>query len=249
MKKTVIVIGVIAIVAVVGFACFKMFGNGDPLIPGIIEQPIGNGEEDQDGLAAKVTIEAVSVRNKIGNIDIENEYPIIKSFNNKDFENNINTKIAGNIADYRSEISHIVDELTPDTKLYRYITTFDRYNWGDYLTLIINQDYQTGGIRSNTWKDIYNINAKTERIIYLADVFEPTTNYEEAILNVINENSKVDFIGGEGLKKISIYQKFYIKDGKLVIYFDPSEVASAKYGALEYEMPFTLGSDGFFKVD
>lgn len=251
MKKTVIVIGVIAIVAVVGFACFTMLGNDGPEGPNLIDNrnPQGESGEVVNGLASLVTIEPVTVENKIGNIDIDNTYPVIKSFTNKDFENNINTKIAGNIADYRAEISHVVDDETPDTKLYRYITSYDRYNWGDYLTLVINQDYQTGGIRSNTWKDIYNINAKTERIIYLADIFEPTTNYEEAIMNVINENSKVEFIGGEGLKKLSTYQKFYIKDGKLIIYFDPSEVASAKYGALEYEMPFTLGSDGYFKVD
>ena len=251
MKKTVIVLSVIAIAAAVGFACFTMRLEEGPTPPDLIDNrnPLDGSGEVDNGFASTVIIEAVNVENRIGNIDIDNTYPVIKSFKNKEFENSINTKIAGNISDYRAEISHIVDEETPDTKLYKYITTFDKYTWGDYLTLVINQDYQTGGIRSNSWKDIYNIDTKTEQIIYLADIFSPTVDYENEIINEIIANSDVEFMGGEGLKKLPDNQKFYIKDGKLIIYFDPSEVASAKYGALEFEMPFTLGADGYFKVD
>lgn len=251
MKKTVIVVVVIAIVAVLGFACFTMFGNNATGVPSIdpgLNLPVPNSGETDDSLAAKVVVEAVSVKNKVGNIEIDNEYPVIKSFKNKNFENSINTKIASNLADYRAEISHMVDDYTPDTKLYKYVTEYERYNWDKYLTLVINQDYQTGGIRSNTWKEIYNIDVTTERIVYLADLFDATTDYEKAIIDEITAVSKVEFMGGEGLTKLPTYQKFYIKDGKLVIYFDPSEAASAKYGVLEYEMPFELGEDGLFKV-
>ena len=55
-------------------------------------------------------------------------------------------------------------------------------------------------------------------------------------------------MGGDGLKKLPTKQKFYIRDGNLILYFDPSEVAANKYGALEFEMPFEIDAEGFFEV-
>ena len=54
-------------------------------------------------------------------------------------------------------------------------------------------------------------------------------------------------MNGEGLKDLADKQKFYIKDEKLIIYFDPAEIAPATYGALQFEMPFTLDEDGLFR--
>ena len=42
------------------------------------------------------------------------------------------------------------------------------------------------------------------------------------------------------MKELNDKQKFYIKDGKLIICFDPSEIAPTKYGELQFEMPFNL---------
>ncbi|MBQ6860042.1 MAG: DUF3298 domain-containing protein [Clostridia bacterium] len=246
MKKILLLISVFTLL-LTGCALWDDEKPG-PIGPDIPEESTTPITEDE-GLAAKVIVETVPFNNRVGNIEISNEYPSIKSFKNKNFENSINTKIASNLADYRAEISAIVDDKTPDTKLYKYITTYERFNAGKYLTLIIHQDYQTGGIRSNTWKEIYNIDVTTERTLKLEELFDPTTDFEKAIIDEITSTSKVEFMGGDGLTRLPEDQKFYIKDGKLFIYFDPSEVASAKYGALEYEMPFTLGSDGHFKVD
>ena len=55
-------------------------------------------------------------------------------------------------------------------------------------------------------------------------------------------------MGGDGLQKLPTKQKFYIRDGNLILYFDPSEVAANKYGALEFEMPFEIDSEGYFEV-
>ncbi len=252
MKKTVIVIAILVILAVGGFACFKLI-NKD----GGINNPSGDNPdmpsnpvaETDDGPASEVVVETIPRTNTANHIEISMQYPAIRSFDNKNFENNINETIAGNLMDYINEINSVLDEKTPDTKLYRYIATYERYNSGNYLTLVINNDYQTGGIRSNTWKEIYNIDVKKETFISLGDLFESGANYETEIINEIFSQSDVDFMGGDGLKNLLAKQKFYIKNDKLVIYFDPSEVASASYGALEYEMPFEMGEDGYFIVD
>ncbi len=250
MKKSVIILIIVLLICAIGFLAFKTFYTpSDITVSGDVSTTNPKEEEVAQELAKKVKVESVSVKNKTDNIHIDNIYPSIVSFSNKEFENYINRTIANNIADYRKEITYVVDDLTPAVALYEYTTTYERYNWGDYLTLIVNQDYQTGGIRSNTWKDIYNINARTERIFYLDEIFEPTTDYETAIIEEIKKQADAAgyvLLGGEELTVLPKTQKFYIKDGTLFIYYDPSEIAAAKYGELNFEMPFKINAERIF---
>ena len=248
MKKIIGILALIVVVATVSIFGYKTFVVDKPVE---IQESGDSPVDPQSKLAKDVRIEAVNVNNKADHININNRYPSITSFKSKEFENYINKTIAGNIADYRNEINEIVDDYTLDVKQYSYITDFERYNWGSYLTLVIKQDYQTGGIRSNTWKEIYNIDVDTERIIYLEDIFRATVDYEDAIIAEITKQAKdrnIVLMGGDGLKKLPTKQKFYIRDGNLIMYFDPSEVAANKYGALEFEMPFEIDSEGYFEI-
>ena len=249
MKETIAIISLCVAIATASLvSCTIIKDNNpngdDPQNPSVVESGEQQGRE--------VKVEPVTIRNNADHITIENVYPSITSFNNKEFENYINKTIATNISEYRNEINQIVDDLTPVDKIYSYYTNYEQYLWGDYLTLIVNQDYQTGGIRSNKWKEIYNINVATERIIYLEELFRATVDYEDAIISEITEQAAQKnyvLMGGDGLKKLPMKQKFYIREGKLIIYFDPSEVAANRYGALEFEMPFTLDSEGFFEIN
>lgn len=248
MKKTIIIIAVIVVLAVAIFAVYKVMNQEKTPPVG----PVESGEAINDKeLAALVKIEPVTVRNKTDNIDINAVYPRITSFKNKEFENYINKQIASSISEYRSEINSIVDDLTPDVKLYKYITTYQKDTWGNYLTLVIDQNYQTQGIRSDKWKDIYNIDVSKERIIMLADLFESGVDFETAIISEITKQAEaknIILMGGDGLKKLPTKQKFYIQNGKLVIYFDPSEAAAAIFGALEFEMPYKINENGYFEI-
>lgn len=254
MKKFLILIIIVVLIALIGYFSYITFFKPNDIISNENNSGdvINPGTNDDWGTASKVKVESIKVENRTDHIDIENVYPRITSFTNKEFENSINRQIAENIAGYRQEINSIVDDKTPDVKLYKYVTSYEKNTWGDYLTLIVSQDYQTGGIRSNTWKEIYNVNAKTERLIYLADLFDATVDFEDEIIEEITTQAAIKnytIMGGEGITSLPTKQKFYIKDGKLFIYFDPSEIAAATYGALEFEMPFTLNENGHFEVN
>ena len=214
-------------------------------------KPTPSAPVEKKSPGESVVVESVPSNNKTDKIIISGVYPRITSFENKEFENSINKEIATNISNYVREIVTIVDDKTPDVKLYRYTINFDKFAYGNYLTLVIEQDYETGGIRSNKWKDIYNIDASKERLIYLADLFEPGVDFEGLILKEVNSQALLNgwkLMDGDGVKKLPKTQKFYVKDNKLFIYYDPSEVAAATYGALEFEMPFVLEDNGYFRV-
>lgn len=250
MKKgtKIVIILLLLLVIVAGvIALIKIYGGNEPPV---IEIPSGD-VETRENLAEKVSIKDNVVKNKTDNRYIDCVYPILTSLKDKEFENSINTEIALNIQEYRNEIEYIIDEQTEATEMYRYVTFYDRYNSGNYLSLVIDQDYQTGGIRSNKWKDIYNINAKTERLFYLNELFEPGVDFQTAIIEEIEKQAEAknyELMGGNGLTKLPTKQKFYIKDDVLVIYFDPSEAAATVFGELHFEMPFKMNEEGIFEI-
>lgn len=253
-KKIILIVIIVAIVAVLAVLVFKTINDNSNINPNPDGKESGDNIEtnEDDGLAAKVKIETVKLHNTGDNSYIDCMYPEIRSFDDKEFEEYINNQIAINIMEYRDEIAYMIDDDTLDVTLYKYTADYDKYTWGDYLTLVVNQDYQTGGIRSNTWKDIYNIDASTERLIYLKDLFEPTVDYETAIVEeVMKQSDDIGYkiLGGDGLKKLPTRQQFYIQGGELIIYFDPSEIAANEYGELSFKMPFKLNEDGFFEVN
>lgn len=96
---------------------------------------------------------------------------------------------------------------------------------------------------------IYVINAKNSTSAVLQDVMENKANYKDRIITFVNEEAfknKIELMGGNGITKISDTQSFYIKDNKLHIYFEASEIAPVSAGALDFELPFTLTKQGLF---
>lgn len=250
MKRTLIIILVIVVIlGVAGFFIWNSFDNG----PIVDITPSGDEVIEDEGLAAKAVVQTIQKKDDAtgSNRLIDVKYPSVQSFVNKDFQNYVNQRITDVILAYIDEIMVMIDDKTPTTALYTYKTSYEKYANGDYLSLVIDNDYQTGGIRSNKWKDIYNIDVKKERIFYLEDIFPANIDFEKEILSQIESQAEINnytIMNGAGLKALDDKQKFYINDGKLIIYFDPSEIAPATYGVLQFEMPFELGEDGLFEI-
>lgn len=250
MKKSLKIVILLILVILLGAIAWMFMDNSDTPGPGPgpIIDPIPSGDNN---LASKVVIQDVPIVIKTANKHIDCIYPAITSLEDGEFQNYINTEIAKNVQAYRNEIEFIVDDETPVTSLYKYETKYHKYTCGNYLSLVIDQNYQTGGIRSNKWKDIYNINAETERLFYLSEIFKVGIDYKTAIIQEINKQAivqNIELMGGNGLTKIPDKQKFYIKDNKLFIYFAPSEAAATKFGELVFEMPFTMTEEGVFEI-
>ncbi len=246
-----IVLTVCCLVIIAGVGVYFFLHHSTPTPP---DFPVFSGDvvEEKNGLAEKAVVQDVPVKNSTDNKYINCVYPRMASLKDKEFESYINKQIATNINEYVLEIGYIVDDETPATAMYRYVTSYERYNSQKYLSLVVDQDYQTGGIRSNHWKDIYNINVETERIFYLSELFEAGVDYEKAILEEIAKQAEAknyEMMGGNGLDKLPTKQKFYIKDDKLFIYFDPSEAAATVFGELHFEMPFTMNEQGYFEIE
>ena len=162
----------------------------------------------------------------------------------------INKEIADSINPYVNEIAVVADESLPSTVKYKYEVSFERFNNENYISLVVLQNYATGGMRSNTWKDTYTIDVLNNRKITLADICD-FEDYKEVIVEEVNrqaDENNISLIAGNGLSDIPDTQRFYIKDEKLYIYFEPASIAPYLDGEMHFKMPFDY-EDGKFILD
>lgn len=242
-----IIILVIAILVGGGIFLYNILNNDGP-ISGDEDKPIVSEEKTP---SEKTIVDTTESKTSDSKREIHINMPRISSLTDYSFQQYINKRMSDTVKYYQNEINVVLDENTPVITKYRYNVEYDRYNNGNYLSIVIDQDYNTGGMRSNAWKDTYNIDVVRNREIYLSDLFESTVDYKKEIIDEINTQAMLknyELVGGNGLKDIPDKQKFYIKDGKLIIYFDPAAIAPYVYGSLNFEMPFEL-KDGKFNVE
>lgn len=249
--KFIIIAIVVVIVALLAVGAFFLFFKEDiGVTPGPVD-PDGPVQTGEKTLSEKTIVDTTQSDTSDSKREIHINMPRISNLSDYSFQQSINKRMSDTVKYYQNEINVVLDEDTPITTKYRYNVDYERYNNGDYLSIVIEQDYQTGGMRSNSWNDTYNIDVAKNKEIYLKDLFSSTTDYEVEIVSEINKQAALknyELVGGNGLKDIPEKQKFYIKDGRLVIYFDPAAIAPYVYGSLNFEMPFKL-KDGKFVID
>lgn len=247
IKFIIIAVVVIVILALGAFLMINLFKDG--------EISIGGNEDDPPVIenktaSEKIIVDATTSNTSNSKREIHISMPTFSNLENYSFQQYINQRMNDTVKGYQNEINVVLDSDTPLTTKYRYNVDFNRYNNDNYVSLVINQNYQTGGMRSNSWKDTYNVDVVENIEIYLKDLFEPTVDFEKEIIDEINKQAdkkNYELVGGNGLSDIPETQKFYIKDGVLVIYFDPAAIAPYVYGELHFEMPFEY-KDGKFDV-
>lgn len=246
MKQILIVLLIIILVVLIGFGVYFLVINKEPIEPsGDIIIPIEDLTESE-----KVNVETILTQTETQRRQMYLEMPAFTDLSNYSFQETINKKIADSINPYINEISIVADESVPPTVKYKYTVSFERYNNDNYISLVVSQNYSTGGMRSNVWKDTYTIDVVENKELTLADVCS-SNNYKEKIVAEVNKQAKsknIEIVAGNGLADIPDTQRFYIKDKKLYIYFEPASIAPYLDGEMHFEMPFEY-VDGKFIIN
>ncbi len=248
MKKIVILTIVVIIIIVVAL----MFMNWDKWFKPR-EEP--TPEPEHKPISALYAINDTKKTPNVGKVSVNAVLPLFdevestddnaRSLSDLSFAEEINNEILDLFKNYSDEIVLFKDGVSYDddkndvikNKMYKLYTNYDRYNNGSIISLVINMDYDTYGLRSNKWKEVFNIDVEKNKKVSLSDLFS-STSYKEGIVSEINRQAKeknLDLIELDGVKTIPDNQKFYIKDNKLVIYFENSAISKSE---LEFTMPF-----------
>lgn len=235
-KKIMVIIGIVVLLLVLYFVLNnhkdKMVSSDTPL-----ESPVAE--------TIMINDKKVEIKNSLQDVTI-----ILPKFQNLDneFQKYINAKIETELSEetvYQNATLGLEEE---EIGLFTYDVNYNRYNCGDYVSIVMNQYIHLGEGRPRIQKKCYVIHAKENTLSHLSDVVTNKDTYQEVIMEEINKQARsmeIELVGGNGLLELSDTQAFYIKDNKLIIYFEASEIAATAVGELEFEMPFKMVNDKF----
>ena len=235
---------IILIVLIVVIACVALLIFG--IKHGSSDNGGGNGENI---IYSEIPIiKTITTKEQKDNITIDMEMPQISNLDASycDF---FNQKVKKDL-DYTKiydELS-IMDDVKQD---FNYKTRYESYRDGDFLSVVVTQISTYGSNREKQEKKCYVVDAKNSKTAYLEDVASEPYNYKFYIVSRINDiafRDRIELIGGNGLATISDTQAFYIKDGKMHIYFTSGQIAPVANGELDLEMPFKF-ENGRFILD
>jgi len=237
MNKKIIILAVVASIIIISilFAIFFRLSDNKTYV------------ENETAISTTILI-----RDKISQYSNSSKLvdTVIPEFQNleDEFERTINLKIHKEL-DEIEVYKKATEGLSQDEiGFFTYETSYDRYNCGKYISVVADQYIHIGNGRPRIQKKCYVINAETNATMTLMDVFENKLNYKKNIIAEINKQAidkNLELMGGNGLTQLDDEQAFYIKDNKIIIYFEASEIAATAVGELEFEMPFEMKEDKF----
>lgn len=242
MKKKVFIIIALIILVITGtVVIFIRTQDGD--IPVV----------DESDKKASVA-ETIAIRDIVNKIESSTKSvnTVIPEFQNLEsrFKDRINLEIYNELNEtnvYADATEGFEEE---EIGFFTYEVNYDRYNSDKYISIVASQYIHLGVGRPRMQKKCYVVNAEENTSMLLMDVFKNQTNYKNSILEEINSQAakqEIELVGGNGVKELADNQAFYIKDNKLIIYFEASEIAATAVGELEFIMPFEM-IDGKFVI-
>ena len=184
-------------------------------------------------------------KSKNNYLDINVIIPQIKGLNNNKQEKIINDKIIKWTQLWIGDAKGIADEYFKDNPSplisYQLYARYKITNKDDIISFYIDYYQFTGGAHGITNRVAYNIDVATGNELKLEDIFKKDFLYKDVINNEISRQIKKDpdryFTGKDGFNGINENQNFYIKNKKLVIYFELYEIAPYASGISEFVIP------------
>lgn len=173
-------------------------------------------------------------------IKIDGEIPQIIGLSNEKSQKEINSEIVNYTDMWIKENKDASEEFQPTTP-YELIASYVVTNNIKTLSFYIDYYQFNGGAHGITNRKGYNIDIESAKKLKLQDLFQKDFDYRGYINNIISteieKNKDFYFTGKEGFNGIEDNQGFFIRDNKLVIYFDYYKIAPYVAGMPEFEIP------------
>ncbi len=177
--------------------------------------------------------------------DVYAEVIELVGLKNQEFEKEINNAIEkaveGDLIAFDSEAAQSDNNLRMGNKCVMEITWEEKYSKNDFLSIVEEKYEYTGGAHGKTVRIPKNIDISRGSEIKLKDLFSDS-GYENTLNRMIDEMIKEHSEEYKDLWekpeiKTSHQTDFYIKDGKIVIFFQPYDLSYYARGFVEFPLP------------
>ncbi|KGE19836.1 PdaC/SigV domain-containing protein [Paenibacillus wynnii] len=172
--------------------------------------------------------------------DIKLEYPQINGLSNPEVQKKINDTLKQTIMSFavaaEKEIANKTEEDRPYEFESNYIVT---YNQNGILSLVTEQFSYTGGAHGMTYRNAFTFSLKDGKRLLLGDLFGANSNYKKELNAKLSKLIKAEggYLGG--FNGLNTEKYFYLKEGKVVIFFQLYEYTAYAQGFPTYTFNFT----------
>jgi Predicted secreted protein len=203
-----------------------------------------------------VTVSTRAVKNESDYMSVDLSIPVINGLADQAIQSDLNARFEKDAIDLQDKLQTEIDSYVKynqengfPIRPYDLTTQYQECYQNDALLSLYVDYYQyTGGAHGATDRRPYNIDLKTGQDVALKDLFQSGYDYKTLINARINEQiaaqPDIYFSGDMGFKGITEDQRYYIKDGFLVVYFSQYEIAPYASGIPEFKIPLTDLKDG-----
>lgn len=215
-----------------------------------------NSNSKQESIVQTLEVETKAISDDNEALESTIKLPVFSGENNKELLNEINTLIEKDALKIKEEMSQMAENDFKDAKKanielnkYELLVDYEVHTVNNDIISVTVLNYQyTGGAHGISVKVPYNFDLTTGKEIALGDFFKEGSDYKKIINEEIQKQIKEDpdkFFPDEVevFSGISDEQSFFIKDGKLVIYFGQYEIAPYAAGIIEFEIPNSILKD------
>lgn len=212
-----------------------------------------------------ITMSAINTKANVGKVDTVNKvnnnavkqtkelitigasYPKVSGLSDKKFEAEVNQSLEKKTKDFIEEIDAMATRdkefiRTSDTNIkYECYVNYECYINGTILSIVVDYYSYTGGAHGLTYREAINIDIKNNSYLSLKDLFKDKENYKEHVVNAIHEKMEEEpekYFSTEVSSIENFNEKnFYVKDNKLVVFFQIYDIAPYVSGMPEFIIP------------
>ena len=171
--------------------------------------------------------------------NIKLEYPQVSGLANTEVQKKINDTLKQTITSFAAgaekEIANRSEEDRPYEFEGYYVVT---YNQNGILSLVTEQYGYTGGAHGMTYRNAFTFSLKDGKRLLLGDLFGANPNYKKVLNAKLSKLIKAEggYLGG--FTGLNTEKYFYLKDGKVVVFFQLYEYTAYAQGFPTYTFDF-----------
>lgn len=170
---------------------------------------------------------------------IKLDYPKISGLSHPNAQKAINDTLKENTLKFAAGAAEDIANRTGQEPTYAYDSSYVvTYNQDNVLSLVMYQYSDTGGAHGMTYRQAFTFSLKDGKRLLLSDLFGANPNYKKELNAKLNKLVKADegYLGG--FNGLTTEKYFYLKEEKVVLFFQLYEYTAYASGIPEYAFSF-----------
>lgn len=169
---------------------------------------------------------------------IKLDYPKVR-LNRPNVQKAINDVLKDSTLKFAAGAEADIANKTGEEQIYAYDSSYVvTYNQDNVLSLVMYQYSDTGGAHGMTYRQAFTFSLKDGKQLLLGDLFGANPNYKKELNAKLNKLVKAEggYLGG--FNGLTTEKYFYLKEDKVVLFFQLYEYTAYASGIPEYTFSF-----------